>query len=62
MVEKKVKSQKYLTSRKIQNSKSLLKWQNIKHKHMKRIVNNCNIPDWVLAFTYIENGGLNLVL
>ena len=24
--------------------------------------NNCHIPDMVQAFSYVENGGLNLVL
>ena len=24
--------------------------------------NNCHIPDWVQAFSYVENSGLHLVL
>ena len=47
---------------KIENGKSLIKWQNQKHKHIKRIDNNCHIPDLVHAFSYVQNGGLNLVL
>ena len=26
------------------------------------MANNCHIPDLVQAFSYVENGGLNLVL
>ena len=39
-----------------------MKWQNQKRKHIKRMVNNCHIPDLVQAFSYVENGGLNLVV
>ena len=59
---KKVKSQKYWTPRKIQNGKSLIKRQNQKRKHIKLMDNNCYIPDLVYAFSYVENGGLSLVL
>ena len=31
-------------------------------KHIKRMVNNCHIPDLVQAFSNVENGGLNMVL
>ena len=30
-------------------------------KHIKRIENNCHIPDLVQAFSNVENGALNLV-
>ena len=33
-----------------------------KFKHIKRMDNNCHIPDLVQAFSNVENGGLNLVL
>ena len=49
------------TPRKIQNGKYLIKWQNQTIKHIKRIENNCHIPDLVQAYSYEENGGLNLV-
>ena len=39
----KVKSQKYRTSTKIQKGKSLIKWQNQKLKHIKRIDNSSYI-------------------
>ena len=42
--------------------KYLIKWQNQKLKHTKRMNNNCHIPDLALSFSYVENGGLNLVL
>ena len=47
---------------KIQKGKSQIKWQNQKFKHIKRMNNNCHIPDLVQAVSYVENGGLNLVL
>ena len=31
-------------------------------KHIKRMDNNCHIPDLVQAFSNVENGGLNIVL
>ena len=31
-------------------------------KHTKRMDNNGHIPDFVQAFSNVENGGLNLVL
>ena len=42
-----------------ENSKqnSLINCQNQK---LKRMVNNCYIPDLVQAFSYVENCGLNL--
>ena len=58
----KVKSQKYWFPMKFQNRKSLIKWQNHRIKHIKRMDNNCHIPDLVQAFSNLENGGLNLVL
>ena len=33
-----------------------------KLKHIKRMDNSSHIPDFVQAFSYIENGGINLVL
>ena len=41
-----------------------MKWQNQKLKHIKRnsMDNNCHIPDLAQAFSYVENGGLNLGL
>ena len=35
--------------------------QNKKFKNIKRIDNNCHIPNLVQVFSYVENGGLNLV-
>ena len=57
-----IKSKITKTARKIQKGKSLIKWQNQKLKHNKRVVSNCHIPDLVQTFSYVENGGLNLVL
>ena len=31
-------------------------------KHIKRMDNNCHTPDFVQAFSNVENGGVNLVL
>jgi hypothetical protein len=47
---------------KIQDGKSLIKWQNQMTKHIKRMDNDCHIPDLVQAFSNEENVGLNLVL
>ena len=58
----KVTSQKYWAPNKDQNGKSLIKWQNQNLKHVKRIDNNCHIPDLVQTFSYAENDGINLVL
>ena len=33
-----------------------------KGQNIKRMDNNCHIPDLVQAFSYVENGGLNMVL
>ena len=44
---------------KIQNGKSLIKWENQELKHIKRMDNNCYIHDLVQAFSY---GGLSMVL
>ena len=44
---------------KIKKGKSLIKWQNQK---LKRMDNNCHIPDLVHAFSHVINGELNLVL
>ena len=52
------KSQKIMSSE--ENSK--LKVHNQMAKHIKRLNNNCHIPDLVQAFTNVENGGLNRVL
>ena len=60
---KKVKWQIYWTELE-ENSKrkSLIKWQNQKLRHIKRMNNNCHIPELVQAFSCVENCGLNLVL
>ena len=52
----KVESQKYWTPRKIQKGKSIIKWENQKLKHIKRMdtCNNCHIHDLVRAFCYLE--------
>ena len=47
---------------KSKNGKSLNNGQNPKLKDIKRMENNCHIPDLVHAFPYVENGALNLVL
>ena len=47
---------------KIQNGKSLIKWQNQKLNYINRMDNNFHIPDLVQTFSYIENGGFNLYL
>ena len=57
--EENVKSQNYEFGGKF---KTLIKWHNQKLKHIKRIDNNCHIPDLVHAYSYVENGELNLVL
>ena len=62
LLEPKEKSQKYCTLRKNQNGKPLIKWQNQKLKPIKRMGNNCHIPDLVQIFSNVENGGLNMVL
>ena len=38
--------------KKIQNGNSLIKWQNQKIEHIKRMVHNCHIPDLVQASFY----------
>ena len=47
--------------RKIQNDRSLIKWQNQMTKDIKRMDNNCHIPDFVQTFSYLEKGRLNPV-
>ena len=47
---------------KIQKGNSLVKWQNQKLKHIKRMDNKCHIPDMVQALSHVDNGVLNLVL
>ena len=47
---------------KIPNGKFQIKWQNKKLKHIKRMDNNCHIPDLAQTFSHGDNGGLNLVL
>ena len=42
------------TPRKIQKGKSLIKWQNQKLKHIKRMDNNCHTPVLLQAFSYVE--------
>ena len=42
---------------KIQNEKSLIKWQNQKLKHIKQTDNNCHFPDLEHTFDHVENGG-----
>ena len=54
LIISKVKSQKYRTPRKIQNGKSIIKWQNQK---LKRMDTNCHITDLVQAFSCVDNGG-----
>ena len=46
---------------KILNENSQSKWQNQKLKHIKRMDYNCHIPDLAQVFSYVENGGLNMV-
>ena len=60
--EEKVKSHKYRTQRKIQNGKSIIKRQNQNLKHINQIDNSSHIPGSVRAFSYVENGELNLGL
>ena len=52
ITEKKIKQQLYRTQRKIQIKKSLIKWQT--HKTNRKLL--------VWAFSYVESGGLKLVL
>ena len=47
---------------KIKKEESLIKWQNQKLKHIKRMDNNFHSLDLEHSFSYVENGGLNLVL
>ena len=49
------------TPRKIQKGKSQIKWQIQKFKLIKRMDNNCHISDLIQAFSYVKNGGFNLV-
>ena len=58
----KVKSQKYWILGKLKKGKFLIKCQNQKLKHIKRMDNNCHIPELIQTFPYVENDGLNLVL
>lgn len=53
ITEKKIKQQLYRTPRKIQIKKSLIKWQTHKTKRKQLFV-------W--AFSYVESGGLKVVL
>ena len=57
----KVKSQKYRTPSKIQNGKSLIKWQT--KSSLTNTSNACittlNIPDLVYTFSYVEHRGFN---
>ena len=46
---------------KIQNVKSLTKWQNQKPKHIKRMNNNYQIPDVVQAFSYVEKSKITKI-
>ena len=39
-----------------------MKWQHQKLKHIKRMDNNCHIPELEQAFSYVEKGGFHLVL
>ena len=50
-----VKSQitKILNSEEIQKGKSLIKWHNQKLKQIKRMDNNCHIPDLSQALFYV---------
>ena len=43
----------FSTQRKIQNGKSLIKCQNQKLKHIKRMNNNCHIPDLIQALSFV---------
>ena len=49
---------------KLQNWKSLINWQyqKLKKHQTNGQVNNYHISDLVQTFSYVENGGLNLVL
>ena len=44
-----------------ENSKWNVRNQYQKLKHIKRLDNNCHIPDLLQAFSYVETDGLNLV-
>ena len=46
----------------IQKTKVSNQMTNQKLKHIKRMDKNCHNPVLVHAFSYVENGGLNLVL
>ena len=50
---KKSKMIKILNPMKIQKGKSLIKWQNQTTKHIKRMDNNCHIPDLIQAFSNV---------
>ena len=41
------------------NGKSINKWHNQKLKYIKRMDDNCHIPDLVQEFSYVENCGFN---
>ena len=56
------KSCKKLNHKNTELRGNVIKWQNQKLKHIKRIDNNYHIPDFVQAFSSVENGRLNLVL
>ena len=58
----KSKITKILNSEENSFGKSLITWQNQMTKHIKRLDNNCHIPELVQAFSNVENDGLNLVL
>ena len=54
LLEFEVKSQKQWPPSKIQNAKSLIKWQNQKLKHIKGMDNYCHAPDLVQAFSSVK--------
>ena len=47
---------------KIQNGKTLIKWQKSIAQTLKLMDNNCHFHDLVQAFSFVKNGELNLVL
>ena len=62
VLKKYIKSQKYGTPRKIQKGKVSNQMAKSKAQIIKRMDNNCHIPDLVQVFSHEENSGLTLVL
>ena len=61
-IREKSKITNILNSEVISKRKVPNQMANQKLKHIKRLDNNCYIPDLIQAFSNVENGGLNLVL